>query len=134
MQGKGGNITPWMTEQENLGFYKKEDPNTESIELLYPMADMEEVFLILSRLEERLITDNDSDILIVLYYNGESYLIDDKITVELGCGLISLEKMFDLTCMGAAHIKRLHVWDCSRKVQQLEAGIETKFLMTEELD
>lgn len=121
-----------MTEQENLGFYKKEDPNTESIELLYPMAEMEEVFRIVARLEERFLTDNDSEILLVFYYSGESYLIDDKIAVDLGCGLFSLEKSHDLLCIGAPHIKRLFVWDCSRKVQQIEAGIETKFLLPDE--
>ena len=47
-----------MTEQENLGFYKKDDPNTEFIELLYPLEEKEEVSQIFQRFEAHLIEDD----------------------------------------------------------------------------
>ena len=38
VQGKGGNIGPFIAEQDNLGIVKKDAANTQFIELLHPVA------------------------------------------------------------------------------------------------
>ena len=38
VQGERGNIGPFLTEQENLGLYNRNNPNTKLIELVYPVT------------------------------------------------------------------------------------------------
>ena len=63
------------------------------------MAEIEEVMQIFHKLAFRLRENDGSEmILLVFYYSGESFLVDDKIVVDFGCGLFSLEKLIDNFC------------------------------------
>ena len=121
VQGKDGNITPYMSEQANLGFYKREDPNTEVIELLYPITAKKELYRTFSRLECKLLDIDNQEILVIFFFNGESHLVAGKIVTDLGVGPFHLENRMDSLCKGASNITIWAIWNCSREVKQLEA-------------
>ena len=116
VQGKDGNVTPFLSEQENLGFYKRGDPKTKVIELLYPI-NMKVLLSELTQLEAELLAIDDEEILVTFFFNGESYLIDGKIAVELGDESFQLENRINSFCKGANNVTIWAVWDCSRQVK-----------------
>ena len=122
VQGQDGNVTPFLSELENLGFYKRDDPKTKVIELLYPVTSKKAQFSTFSRAEVDIFDVEDEDVLVIFFFQGESYLVDGKIVAELGVGPIHLENRIDSFCKGASNVTIWAVWDCSRQIQQLEAG------------
>ena len=101
----------------------RDDPNTEVFELNYPLGKKIEQFRVFTRLEGPILEDEESMTLVVFYFNGISYIEAGKIVTNLGVGPFHLENRMDAFCKGADHVTVWALWDCSREVKQLEAGV-----------
>ena len=106
----------FLEEQENLGFLKRNDPNTEIIELAYPIARKIDQMLPFQKLETAIMMNEGQKTLMIFYFNGDSYLSAGKIMANLGVGPYRLENRMDAFCNGASNLTIWAIWDCSRQV------------------
>ena len=128
IQGKGGNVSTFLREQENLGLYKRDEQGYETIELLYPLSKKIENQRTFARLEADIVnTDESCQILIVFFFNGESWIESGKVVTNMGAGPIHLENKVNSFCKGAENVTIWAVWDCSRAKKQVEAGVASEW-------
>ena len=71
--------------------------------------------------------DEECMTLVVFYFNGISYVEAGKIVCDLGVGPFHLENRMDTFCKGAVNVRVWALWDCSREVKQVEAGISKEW-------
>ena len=122
VQGKNGHVEPFLAEQANSGFLDRDDPNTQVIQLNYPVSKKTEQYRVFGQLENRIRDDEDNEqTLMIFYFTGESSLKGGKIVTDLGVGPFPIEKRVNGFCQGATNLTTWAIWDCPRQLEEQQS-------------